>query len=389
MLRKFFIVFFAVSCAFTGIQAQKVHKILFGHTTDKKIGATVEVDITRVSNEIDAIGSYLNYEVKNYIYNGDECSKENLEKVLSSLSVSNKDIIVFYYSGHGGHANGGFEDKWPQMCLNKPQFQDKYVPLRKVIDTLGSKHAHFTLILSDCCNSIDETGIVTVKGLLKGAGDDTTINERTKQNYINLFTKYSGVLPITSSKLGQTSGCNSRDGGYFTYCFFNSLYESVNGTAIASWESIVKDATSSTLSYTRNEQEPIGDMSLLQYNGSTPTNVVNVVNMPPTPIQPTIDQPIGTISKLDYSIRELLSISDRDVRLSKVPSILQECFSNDDVYVVTMGRNLTTAVEYESAKKFLKRIAQSDNIIKINIVKEHPDANGKCSYVTVHEVRKY
>jgi len=381
-------VLLAALCSFTGIQAQKVHKIMFGHTTDENIGTTVIVDMERASNEIDAVGGYLNYEVKNYIYQGDECSKENLEQILSTLSVSNQDIIVFYYSGHGGHTNGGFEDKWPQMCLNKPQFPDKYVPLRKVIETLGNKHAHFTLILSDCCNSIDETGLVSVKGLLKSAGDATTITERTKQNYINLFTKYSGVLPITSSKLGQTSGCNERDGGYFSYCFFNSLLESVSGKETSSWESIVKEATSSTLSYTSNKQEPVGDMTRLQYNGSTPTNMVNVVNQPPTPVQPTPSQSIATNSDLGNAIASLLAEPSKDRRLSQVSSIVAQYFSNPQVRVVSMGRNLTTAVDYEEAEAFIRRIATVDDIVKVNIVKEHKDANGKCSFVTIHEIRK-
>lgn len=387
MLKHLFVTLSVAMCASLCLQAQKVHKIIFGHTTDESIGSTVEVDIDRANNEIDEIGGYLNYEVKNYIYVGDACSKENLERVLAELSVSNQDIVVFYYSGHGGHANGGFEDKWPQMCLNKPQFQDKYVPLRKVIETLGSKRAHFTLIISDCCNSIDETGLVTVKGMLKSAGDATTINERTKQNYINLFTKYSGVLPITSSKLGQTSGCNERDGGFFSFCFFNSLYESLSATP-ATWDAIVKAATNSTLSYTGNKQEPLGDLSQLSYNGSSPQLVQSVTNQPPTPVQPTSGQTIDTTSDLSKAIASLLAEPNKDRRLSQIAAIVARCFSSPQVKVVSMGRNLTTAVDFEEAEAFIRRIATVDNIVRVNVVKEHKDANGKCSFVTIHEIRK-
>lgn len=388
MIKKLFLAFFATLCVATSLQAQIIHKIMFGHTTDERIGPTVEVDMDRASNEIDAIGSYLNYEVKNYVYVADECSKENLERVLSSLSVSNKDIVVFYYSGHGGHANGGFEDKWPQMCLNKPQLQEKYVPLRKVIETLRGKHAHFTLILSDCCNSIDESGTVTVKSMLKDATGATVIEERTKQNYITLFTKYSGVLPITSSKLGQTSGCNEKYGGFFSYCFFSSLYESVKGASASTWDAIVKDATSSTLACTGNKQEPVGDTSLLQYNGNTPTNVVNVVNQPPTPVHHTTDQTIATTSELDNALASLLAEPNRDRRVAQISTIVANYFSNSKVTVVSMGRNLTTPVDYEEAETFIRRIASVDDIVKINIVKEHKDANGKCSFLTIHEIRK-
>jgi len=166
--------------------------------------------------------------------------------------------------------------------------------------------------------------------------------------------------------------------------FFDNLYKGVNSSS-ASWETIAKETKTNTLNYTRNEQEPYYDLSAMRFDGST---VVAPTPPIPTPVLPEI-QPNSTNSKLDYSIRELLSTSNQDARLSRVPSILQECFSNDDVFVVTIGRNLKTPVGYESAKVFLKRLALSDNIVKINIVKEHKDANGKCSYVTVHEVRNY
>lgn len=197
MIKKLFLAFFATLCVATSLQAQIIHKIMFGHTTDERIGPTVEVDMDRASNEIDAIGSYLNYEVKNYVYVADECSKENLERVLSSLSVSNKDIVVFYYSGHGGHANGGFEDKWPQMCLNKP----------------------------------------------------------------------------------------------------------------------------------------------------------------PTPVHHTTDQTIATTSELDNALASLLAEPNRDRRVAQISTIVANYFSNSKVTVVSMGRNLTTPVDYEEAETFIRRMA--------------------------------
>lgn len=388
MLKNFLLLFFIAISPLTYVQAQIVHKIIFAHTTDKRIGESVESDLKRANNEIDEIGSNLNYEVKNYIYSGDECTKENLENVLSSLTVSNQDVVIFYYSGHGIHPNGALDDKWPQMCLNKPQFQDKFVSLRKVIETLTVKHALFTLILSDCCNSIDETGVVSIKGLLKSAGDATTITERTKQNYINLFTKYSGVLSITSSKLGQMSWCTKEDGGIFSFCFFNSLYENVSGTKTASWETILKDVTKSTISESNSKQEPMGDLSQLRYIGVTPPIVVNLINQPPTPVTPTPNPAFSTGTELGNAISTMLAETDKDKRLAQIPHILSKYFSTPKVTVLSMGRNLVTSVDYEEAEAFIRRIALVDNIVKINIIKEYKDANGKCSFLTIHEVRR-
>lgn len=363
------------------MDAQKLHKIIFGHTTDSRIGEMVVIDMEKATNEIDEIGVNLNYEIVPYIYVGDECSKENLEKVLSSLSVASNDVVVFYYSGHGGHAQGGQNDPWPQMCLNKPQFQEYYYPLRKVIETITAKNPHFALILSDCCNNIDETGTVTVKSVLKGAKESTTIDDNTRKNYVDLFTQYKGVLPMTSSKLTQTSGGNAVDGSFFTTNFFDALYEAVSGTS-PTWKTITDNAIKNTVATTTDRQEPACDLSNVQYLGGggsvTPIGTTVTTTTPPAE---------ATTSQLEQALSNLLANSNVESRLSSISSILQQCFANTDVYVMTVGRNLTTVVDTESATTFLRRIAQDRKMKKINIIKESKDSNGKCTYLKVHEVK--
>lgn len=390
MNKRIFLLLFTTLFIFPGIEAQKLHKILFGHTTDRKIGKSVETDMARASNEIDAIGAYINYEVVPYIYPGDICSKENLEKLMTDLSISNNDIVVFYYSGHGAHAQGGLNDPWPQMCMNTPEFQEKYVPLHKVIETITAKNPHFALIMSDCCNNIDESGLVTVKGgLLKGAKDATTIEDLTKKNYQILFTQYKGVLPVTSSKLTQTSGGTIDDGGLFSMSFFDALYAGVNSTS-TSWKSIMEETSKGTMEITNGKQEPTYDLSKIQNigGGSASTPITTTTTTTVTPVATTTTPTGSTTSLLEQSLSQLLANPNIESRIASIPSVLQQCFSNSDVYIMTVGRNLTTVVDTENAKAFLRRIALDKNLVKINIIKESKDTNGKCSYAKVHEVRK-
>lgn len=364
-------------------KAQRLHKIIFGHTTDGSIGTSVQIDMERASNEIDEIAAFIDYEVVPYFYVGNDCSKENLENVLTNLSVSNNDVVIFYYSGHGGHSQGGLNDPWPQMCLNQPQIQSRYYPLRKVIETITAKRPHFSLILSDCCNKIDETGSVTVKSVIKGVKESTTIDEKTKKNYIDLFTHYSGVLPVTSSKLDQYSLGDDVDGGLFSKSFFDALYEGVSGTSVT-WQSIMDNTKEFTLSSTDGKQEPSGDLSKIQYIGGSTTTT-----LPIGTTFPVGTTPVGsTTSLLEQGINDLLNNPDKESRIASVPSLLQKCFASSDVYVMTVGRNLTTVVDTEKAQTFLRRIALSNNLVKINIVKESKDSNGRCTYVKVHEVKK-
>lgn len=362
-------------------KAQRLHKIIFGHTTDELIGTSVQIDMERASNEIDEIAAFIDYEVVPYYYVGNDCSKENLDKVLTNLSVSNNDVVIFYYSGHGDHSQGGLNDPWPQMCLNQPQIQSRYYPLRKVIETITAKGPHFSLILSDCCNKIDETGTVTVKSVIKGVKESTTIDEKTKKNYLDLFTHYSGVLTMTSSKLDQYSLSDNIDGGLFSKSFFDALYEGVSNTSVT-WQSIMDNAKETTLTSTSGKQEPSGDLSKIQHIGGSTTTPTGTS----LPIETT---PIGsTTSLLEQGINELLNNPNKESRIANVPSLLQKCFASSDVHVMTVGRNLTTVVDTENAQAFLRRIALSNNLVKINIVKEAKDSNGKCTYAKVHEVKK-
>lgn len=117
MKTKVFFVLIAYFCVMLFANAQKMHKIIFTATDDRRIGSSVKVDNDRANDEIDAIAGYIGYEVVDYVYNGNRCTKQNLLTVLNGLRCSSQDIVFFYYSGHGVHPNGGMEDRFPQMCL--------------------------------------------------------------------------------------------------------------------------------------------------------------------------------------------------------------------------------------------------------------------------------
>ena len=106
MKRKIYVLLMAYLCAIPFTNAQKLHKIIFAATDDRKIGSSVKVDNDRANDEIDAIAGYIGYEVVDYIYNGNRCTKQNLLNVLNGLNCSSQDIVFFYYSGHGVHPDG-------------------------------------------------------------------------------------------------------------------------------------------------------------------------------------------------------------------------------------------------------------------------------------------
>ena len=87
---------------------------------------------------------------------------------------------------------------------------------------------------------------------------------------------------------------------------------------------------------------------------------------------------------LSQDLAKLLDKSvDRNTRLMLVPAILSKHFAAG-AKVLTLGRDMSTVVDYEDAEVFLRRIAMSPYISQINVVEQE---SGKNRVVRVHEVR--
>lgn len=363
--------------------AQKLHKIIFAATDDRKIGSSVKVDNDRANDEIDAIAGYIGYEVVDYVYNGNRCTKQNLLTVLNGLNCSPQDIVFFYYSGHGVHPNGRRDVKFPQMCLNT-NIESLFVPARQVEEIIRSKGPRLRIIITDCCNNINSS--VTVKSIMDGGKGATIVKGSAADNYRRLFVNARGKVMATSSKIEQTSGCalftdGSDAGGIYSCFFWNILLKYCEGASAPTWKNIISTTKSEVAKYTKQEQIPDDALDVTGDSGSVPNS--GSVPVPPAPSPAPSN---ATTSNISQALSQLLAMYDTDARLASVNNIMQTCFKGDGT-VVTVGRNLKTVVEYETAATFLRRIAMNKNILRINVIKEETDRNGR-PYITVHEMRK-
>ena len=367
----------------TGIdtQAQKFHQIIFCNTIDSKIGPTCARDEDRVVSEIGAIAESIGYEPVLYIYGGEKCTKENLMNVLNSLNCSANDVVLFYYSGHGIHAKGNMEDKFPQMCLKYSYSeQENFVPVRVANEIITRKNPRLSIIMSDCCNDIDIYGGISVKSNLQSRGINI-VKRNSKENYHRLFVSSKGNIVATGCKLGQQSGCTMEDGigGIFTYFFCEELVSQCENSSNVTWDNVLAGVKKTVARETRNEQEPYYVININGGGGSGGnTNV--------TPAPPSSQPAFATTSPFSQAVAELLSTQNLTTRANMVSRIMQKCFNNKTATIITLGRNLKTVVDYEQAKDYLTRLAANKKIIGINVLKDVTDQNGK-SFITVTAVR--
>ncbi|MBR1514448.1 MAG: caspase family protein [Bacteroidales bacterium] len=359
--------------------AQIVHVINFCNTLDPNIGC--EVDYERTKQETGLIAANLNYGIRYYDGIGQNCSKEKLMSTLNSLKCSKNDIVIFYYSGHGTRSKQD-KSEFPQMCLkyNNVYDEDKFVAVHTVAEKLQEKGARFTLVMTDCCNNPVQG--VSAKTLMSKDGSAMTENKTVARNYRKLFLENQGMIVVTSSKKGQMSLGGKRNGGLFTDQFYgNSLYSAVHGQIPATWDNVLKNAyglvKGLAAQVNNHVQEPYYEIKL-RPNVTTPPPTPASTAVPVIAAEPTFASEMATV--LDESQSE-------EWRLNQVNYLANKYFTTDSK-VVTVGRNGTTILENEAARLYLRRIACSGQISKINVVKEKKDASGKHSYIKVQEIRK-
>lgn len=248
------------------INAKTIYTVAFCDTNDAHINRLTVLSHDLFNDKLSNLAFMLNYDYELIDFVGNNCSKENLEKILSSISTKPEDVVMFYYCGHGVRAVEQ-TSPFPQMCLNGLD-QDQFVPVQYVINCLDKQPAHLKLIVSSCSNTFaagispkNQTAntydLKSTKNISHslaskpsegGNGShqnaygekmaDVQLDSIHVDNYKRLFNNFNGSLAITSSEAGQDSMGNVQCGGVFDVAFW-SVMDAVGINEIpADWSSI-------------------------------------------------------------------------------------------------------------------------------------------------------
>jgi hypothetical protein len=160
---------------------------------------------------------------------------EGREKVLATiedLRPNSKDVVVFYYAGHGAMDHEG--GLWPEMALQGSETPfEGLLQLSKVNEVLKRQKPRLLLVMADTCNEANVT--------LRGRDEVIKLEPGTENAYKTLFLKHQGVIIASSSERGQNSN-GGADGGFFTQGFLDSLQNEVRSPAEPTWENIMTKA---------------------------------------------------------------------------------------------------------------------------------------------------
>lgn len=373
-----------VTCATIG-NAKTIHAVAFCNTNDAKIGQAAVVSHDMFNNELSNLAYLLNYEYDFVDFVGNECSKENLERKISSITSTPEDIIVFYYFGHGTRAEGQ-TSPFPQMCLKYEIYdQDKFMPVQYVINRLEKQPAHLKLIVSMCCNNV--VGGVSPKNTMCEAMGPTSLDRKNIENYKKLFNDFTGTLAITGSEPGQYSWCNSQYGGIFDVVFWAAMEAVGNNQLPADWNSIFTAVQGETdkLAYRSTNppthQKPYFEIKKGGVKPETDTREDRGYNPHERREGPK------TNDDLQNAISKMIGTSDANRRIEMVDDIISKYFSGDNSVIVQLyGRNMQTVIDTMDIESYLRSVALSGNILRVKNI--GTDRINNRDVIKFHEIRK-
>lgn len=240
------------------LNSQTIHWVFFIDTTDYQLGndninGKRALDKHFVSKVNAALG-LKGYKNKSYCYTGNNCTASNCDKVINSLSCTSKDIVVFYYIGHGRNANGG--GQWPSMEFTNSKNQ--YLSLNKVHQTIKAKKPQLVFSVGMCCNKVrPQTG--SQSGLSTQSRKYKIVSKNFAKKLQKLFLSNKGDVIIAAASTGQEAqgGCKYETGeiDYFTgaLCMIMDSYAASPKDDDLTWSRFMKDITYWTHYYVSNE----------------------------------------------------------------------------------------------------------------------------------------
>ncbi|MBL0271077.1 MAG: caspase family protein [Chitinophagaceae bacterium] len=258
----------------------KMHLLIVADTLDKKLGKAIILDVKKVMETFEGISKFLGIRFLPVIVQGKNYGKAGVQAALSKLKtvVSQDDIVIFYYSGHGFRIPEK-PGKYPNLKLknvitprpaNFRLANDSLIWVKKerdvnigstmnleeIFKTIRKMGARFNLVIGDCCN--DDIFSVTIEGRkpsnTKGSGI-----EWDEANIRSLFLNKTPLSVIaTAAKEGQRAAAKNGFGSFFTEFFKKSLESHCSRIrANVSWDLVLTQAKIKTSQHLMNScKEP-------------------------------------------------------------------------------------------------------------------------------------
>jgi hypothetical protein len=246
-----------ISNAYAERQTRYLHALVVTDTISPTIEPGTSIDRLRMKKSLLAIAKHIHYKPHITVLSGKKTSRPRILKWIASLKNTHKDIVLFYFSGHGERSSSR-KESFPVLAIPaKSRFSSmKFLKGRQINKLLLKKHPRFCLSIFDCCNSS-----LPYKSLFNPKKIRPLIFP--KKGFFpglkSLFCECTGFIGIIAAPPGQnaitaTSGCYR--GSFLTSGLLHGLIQEGKNSS-ASWEMVCKNSSQFIATQLRGKQRPI------------------------------------------------------------------------------------------------------------------------------------
>lgn len=233
------------------LDAANFHAIIVGDLDAYDLKPAIKNDLQSIQAEVQEITKYTGLTLKEKVFSGETARAELLLSYIKTLKVHKKDMVLFYFSGHGYRTPSMGTSPWPSLLF---AFEGQGINADTLLKRLKAKKPRFLLMLTDCCNNVLPDHFAPPILIAK------SFSSLTKKNYQKLFLKTWGTLVIASSEAGETSLATTK-GSIYTAEFLQALHEEVKKpVSLSGWQNILDNASNETTTRAEKgsrEQHPI------------------------------------------------------------------------------------------------------------------------------------
>ena len=259
-----FFVFILFVCGFLSSNAQTIYWITFIDTSDWQLGDDNMNAKRALENrfiaKVNAALEWKGYNSKIYSFIGNDVTASMCGNVVNNISCGEKDIVVFYYIGHGGRpqTTGNLTTSpWPEMEFVGNS--KKYMSLDVVHQRLKKKKPRLTLTIGMCCN-IAKPSHKRADGLSSQSRYSKIVSKNFAKRIQKWFASYAGDIQVAAASADELAyggfKCVEGEMDYFTgtLCMLMDNYASSVKNEDITWPRFLKDLTYWTHYHVKQEQ---------------------------------------------------------------------------------------------------------------------------------------
>jgi hypothetical protein len=240
------------------LSAKAMHLLYMADTIDDPIKKATQCDLQNIHSSFACIASACGVQLHSKKLSGSALRQENIEAWMRSALIEKDDVVIVYYSGHGGRSRKS-PTIWPFGCFYKKQKAD----FTFITEKLLNKKAALSMVFLDCCNNFQgKAKNVTSREAFKLGLDNLDLST-VAAGCQQLFFNTNGLIICSGSIPGQVSEILGSDEGSYLTCYFLKRLFTEAQKPNPEWHQIFEKTKTTVMRETK--RDPFTKRQNLQY----------------------------------------------------------------------------------------------------------------------------